>query len=101
MSLAIELEDLRKTFDGEVRALDGVSFEVETGTIFGLLGPNGAGKTTVVRILTTVLQPDSGIARVLGHDVLTEADAVRRLIGLAGRTRRWTRISPERRTFGW
>jgi daunorubicin resistance ABC transporter ATP-binding subunit len=84
MSLAIELEDLRKTFDGEVRALDGVSFEVETGTIFGLLGPNGAGKTTVVRILTTVLQPDSGIARVLGHDVLTEADAVRRLIGLAG-----------------
>ncbi len=84
MSLAIELEDLRKTFGGTVRALDGVSFGVETGTIFGLLGPNGAGKTTVVRILTTVLRPDSGVARVLGHDVMTEPDLVRTLIGLAG-----------------
>ena len=84
MSLAIELEDLRKTFGGTVRALDGVSFGVETGTIFGLLGPNGAGKTTVVRILTTVLRPDSGTARVLGHDVMTDPDVVRALIGLAG-----------------
>jgi ABC-2 type transport system ATP-binding protein len=67
-----------------VRALDGVSFGVEQGTIFGLLGPNGAGKTTAVRILTTVLQPDSGVARVLGHDVAAEPDVVRRLIGLAG-----------------
>ena len=56
MTLAIEVEDLRKTFGGTVMALDGVSFGVETGTIFGLLGPNGAGKTTAVRILTTVLQ---------------------------------------------
>ena len=84
MALAIELEDLHKTFGHTVRALDGVSFGVEQGTIFGLLGPNGAGKTTAVRILTTVLQPDSGVARVLGHDVAAEPDVVRRLIGLAG-----------------
>jgi ABC-2 type transport system ATP-binding protein len=84
MTLAIQLEDLRKTFGGGVRALDGVSLGVEAGTIFGLLGPNGAGKTTAVRILTTVLQPDSGTARVLGHDVATEPDLVRTLIGLAG-----------------
>jgi len=84
MTLAIQLEDLHKTFGHTVRALDGVSFGVEQGTIFGLLGPNGAGKTTAVRILTTVLQPDSGVARVLGHDVAAEPDVVRRLIGLAG-----------------
>ena len=84
MTLAIQLEDLHKTFGHAVRALDGVSFGVEQGTIFGLLGPNGAGKTTAVRILTTVLQPDSGVARVLGHDVAAEPDVVRRLIGLAG-----------------
>ena len=84
MTLAIQLEDLHKTFGHTVRALDGVSFGVETGAIFGLLGPNGAGKTTVVRILTTVLAADSGRAFVLGHDVRTEPDVVRRLIGLAG-----------------
>ncbi|MGO9965589.1 MAG: ATP-binding cassette domain-containing protein [Acidimicrobiales bacterium] len=84
MTLAIELEDLHKTFSKNVKALDGVSFAVEQGTIFGLLGPNGAGKTTAVRVLTTVLQPDSGVARVLGHDVTAEPDIVRRLIGLAG-----------------
>ena len=84
MPVAIELEDLRKTFGHTVRALDGVSFEVDTGTIFGLLGPNGAGKTTIVRILTTVLRADGGVARVLGHDVTAEPAAVRALIGLAG-----------------
>jgi len=84
MTVAIQLEDLRKTFGHTVKALDGVSFGVETGAIFGLLGPNGAGKTTVVRILTTVLRADSGTARVLGHDVVSESNAVRRLIGLAG-----------------
>jgi len=86
MTFAIQLEDLRKTFGHTVRALDGVSFDIEPGTIFGLLGPNGAGKTTVVRILTTVLRADSGHARVLGHDVMTEPDEVRTLIGLAGQS---------------
>jgi ABC-2 type transport system ATP-binding protein len=83
MENAIVVQDLRKRF-GEVTALDGVSFEVEGGTVFGLLGPNGAGKTTAVRVLATVLRPDSGRAEVLGRDVLREADAVRRRIGLAG-----------------
>jgi len=84
MSYAIEAENLEKTFGGSVRALDGVSFAVEEGTVFGLLGPNGAGKTTAVRILTTIVDPDAGIARVLGHDVVSEAGRVRSLIGLAG-----------------
>ncbi|MGH9028893.1 MAG: ATP-binding cassette domain-containing protein, partial [Acidimicrobiales bacterium] len=84
MPMAIEAEHLEKTFGGEVRALDGVSFEVQEGTVFGLLGPNGAGKTTAVRILTTILDPDGGRGRVLGHDVVAEARLVRRLIGLAG-----------------
>jgi daunorubicin resistance ABC transporter ATP-binding subunit len=81
---AIEVEDLEKTFKGDVRALSGVTFSVEEGTVFGLLGPNGAGKTTVVRILTTILQPDKGVARVLGHDVMRQPDVVRSLFGLAG-----------------
>jgi ABC-2 type transport system ATP-binding protein len=64
--------------------LDGVSLHVEEGTILGLLGPNGAGKTTAVRILSTILSPDSGSGSILGHDVVKEADTVRRIIGLAG-----------------
>jgi ABC-2 type transport system ATP-binding protein len=86
MPYSIEVEDLKKTFTGklEVRALDGVSFAVEEGTVFGLLGPNGSGKTTAVRILTTILQADSGHARVLGYDVAKKASLVRSLIGLAG-----------------
>jgi ABC-2 type transport system ATP-binding protein len=82
---AVEARDLVKVFKkGNVRALDGVSLEVEAGTVLGLLGPNGAGKTTAVRILSTILAPDSGHASVLGHDVVREAETVRRLIGLAG-----------------
>ena len=86
MPHSIEVEDLKKTFTGKlkVRALDGVSFGVEEGTVFGLLGPNGSGKTTAVRILTTILQADSGHARVLGYDVAKRAGLVRSLIGLAG-----------------
>ena len=80
---AIVVRDLKKRF-GDVVALDGISFSVPTGTVFGLLGPNGAGKTTAIRILTTILGPDEGSATVLGHDVLKNPDAVRRIIGLAG-----------------
>ena len=85
-SLAVEAQDLVKIFSGkrEVRALDGVSFSVERGTVLGMLGPNGAGKTTAVRILSTILVPDRGRAAVLGHDVVRQAATVRRLIGLAG-----------------
>ena len=79
-------QDLVKVFGGrrEVRALDGVSFSVAPASVLGLLGPNGAGKTTAVRVLTTILVPDRGRGTVLGHDVVTEADTVRGLIGLAG-----------------
>ncbi len=86
MPYAIEADALQKTFSGKhpVHALDGVSFNVEEGRVFGLLGPNGSGKTTAVRVLTTILKADSGSARVLGHDVRQEAGLVRSLIGLAG-----------------
>jgi len=86
MNHAIEADNLVKTFKGkrQVRALDGVSFAVEEGTVFGLLGPNGSGKTTAVRVLTTILRQDGGQARVLGHDVQKQAALVRTLIGLAG-----------------
>jgi ABC-2 type transport system ATP-binding protein len=82
---AVEAHDLVKVFPrGKVRALDGVSLQVESGTVLGLLGPNGAGKTTAVRILSTILSPDSGRATILGFDVVKEAQKVRRIIGLAG-----------------
>lgn len=84
MTFAIEAEGLVKEFKGGIRAVDGLSLQVEAGTVFGLLGPNGAGKTTVVRILTTVFLPDSGRASVLGHDIVAEAETVRANIGLAG-----------------
>ena len=77
---AIVVNDLRKRY-GEVQALDGVSFAVREGEVFGLLGPNGAGKSTTVRTLVTLTAPDSGSASVAGHDVAREQAAVRRLIG--------------------
>ena len=80
---AVVVQDLIKTY-GETRALDGVSLAVSEGTVLGLLGPNGAGKTTVVRVLTTLLAPDSGSARILDLDVLAQPADVRRRIGLAG-----------------
>ncbi|MCX5991480.1 MAG: ATP-binding cassette domain-containing protein [Chloroflexi bacterium] len=80
---AIVTEGLYKSF-GAVKALDGVALVVQPGTVMALLGPNGAGKTTVIRILATLMRPDSGRAEVLGHDVLREAVVVRSLIGLTG-----------------
>ncbi|MFF7773355.1 ATP-binding cassette domain-containing protein [Streptomyces tanashiensis] len=80
---AIYAEGLVKTF-GDVRALDGVDLDVPEGTVLGLLGPNGAGKTTAVRVLTTLIKPDSGRAVVAGVDVLRHPDEVRRSIGLSG-----------------
>jgi ABC-2 type transport system ATP-binding protein len=84
MTNAIEADGLVKTYRGGVRALDGVSFEVGAGTVFGLLGPNGAGKSTTVKILTTLSRPNEGDARVLGIDVLRQPDRVRRVIGVVG-----------------
>ncbi|HET6944683.1 MAG TPA: ATP-binding cassette domain-containing protein [Gaiellaceae bacterium] len=84
MDSAITARGLVKTYPKGVRALDGVTFEVEQGTIFGLLGPNGAGKSTTVKILTTLTAPDSGEARVAGFDVLREQQSVRRAIGVVG-----------------
>jgi ABC-2 type transport system ATP-binding protein len=81
-SSAIEAEGLVKEYPGEVRALDGLSFAVEEGTVFGLLGPNGAGKSTAVRILTTLARADAGTARVAGHDVSAEPALVRSTIGV-------------------
>jgi ABC-2 type transport system ATP-binding protein len=80
-SATIEARDLTKTYK-DVRALDGLGFAVEAGTVFGLLGPNGAGKSTTVKILTTLTRPDSGQASVAGVDVLRHPDRVRRAIGL-------------------
>ncbi|MFI7544147.1 ATP-binding cassette domain-containing protein [Actinoplanes sp. NPDC049599] len=82
-SPAIETSGLVKIF-GDNRAVDGVDLTVPAGTVYGLLGPNGAGKTTVVRMLATLLRPDGGSARVFGHDILHEADAVRARVSLTG-----------------
>jgi ABC-2 type transport system ATP-binding protein len=82
-NLAIEASGLVKTF-GDVRAVDGVDLVVRRGSVYGVLGPNGAGKTTTIRMLTTLLAPDGGSARVLGHDIVAEADAVRGLVSLTG-----------------
>jgi ABC-2 type transport system ATP-binding protein len=79
----IEARDVAKRF-GKTQALSGVSFDVGRGTVLGLLGPNGAGKTTMIRVLTTLLRPDAGQARVAGFDVVTDGQRVRSVIGLAG-----------------
>src|SRR6184192_490159 len=80
---AVRVEGVRKTF-GATAALAGVDLIVPEGTVFGLLGPNGAGKTTLVRVLATLLAPSAGHAEVFGRDVVSEAAAVRELLGLTG-----------------
>ena len=80
----VRVEGITKTFGDTVKALDSVSLEFQPGIIYGLLGPNGAGKTTLIRVLTTLLRPDSGRAEVAGVDVLAEPKAARTKIGLAG-----------------
>ena len=81
--LAIETTGLVKCF-GETRAVDGVDLAVRPGSVYGVLGPNGAGKTTTIRMLATLIRPDAGSARVLGHDIVSEADAVRGAVSLTG-----------------
>ena len=99
--VAIEAEGLRKSY-GDVRALDGIDLRVPAGTVLGLLGPNGAGKTTAVRILTTLLPPDGGSARVAGLDVARERRQLRsRRSASPASTRRSTRTSPGPRTWRW
>jgi ABC-2 type transport system ATP-binding protein len=82
-ALAIEANGLVKTF-GDTRAVDGVDLAVRRGSVYGVLGPNGAGKTTTIRMLATLLRPDAGSAKVLGHDIVAEADAVRGVVSLTG-----------------
>src|SRR5689334_20742343 len=84
---AVTAEGLVKTYkarSGPVRALDGLDLVVAEGTVLGLLGPNGAGKTTTVRVLATLLRPDSGRASVAGLDVVAQAQQLRSVIGLSG-----------------
>jgi len=81
--LAIEATGLVKSF-GDTRAVDGVDLAVRRGSVYGVLGPNGAGKTTTIRMLATLIRPDAGSARVLGHDIEREADEVRGLVTLTG-----------------
>ncbi len=83
MAHAVEAEGLEREFKGGIKAVDGVDIQVDAGEVYGFLGPNGAGKSTTVRILTTLLRPTGGVARVAGRDVVTDAPGVRRSIGVA------------------
>jgi ABC-2 type transport system ATP-binding protein len=82
-TLAVEAQGLAKAF-GETKAVNGVDLTVRSGMVYGVLGPNGAGKTTVLRMLATLLRPDGGSARVFGHDVVRESEAVRKLVSMTG-----------------
>src|SRR5438552_6357842 len=106
---AVAVEDVTRVFeprrkrDARVVALDHVSLTIPVGEIHGLLGPNGAGKTTLVKILSTVLLPTGGTARVLGHDVVSETKAVRPLIGIVfgGERGLYTRLTARKNLEYW
>ena len=95
----IEVRDLVKVYGGETRALDGITFEVAPGELFGFLGPNGAGKTTTIRILATLLKPTAGTARVAGFDVAAHPHEVRKRLGLAMQTPALDTFSTGRETL--
>ncbi|MHB1004188.1 MAG: ATP-binding cassette domain-containing protein [Chloroflexota bacterium] len=95
----IEVHDLVKVYGGETRALDGVTFDVSAGELFGFLGPNGAGKTTTIRILATLLRATSGTARVAGFDVASQPHEVRKRLGLAMQTPTLDQFSTGRETL--
>jgi len=80
-AIAIQVENLRKSF-GDINAVQGVSFNVQPGEIFGLLGPNGAGKTTTIAMLATLLRPDDGDAWVMGHSIRRDPLAVKAVLGV-------------------
>ncbi len=93
--IAIQAKDLTRTF-GEIRAVDGLTLETERGKVFGFLGPNGAGKTTTIRLLLGLLAPSSGSAQVLGYDLATQADEIRRRTGaLLEQTALYERLSAQ------
>jgi ABC-2 type transport system ATP-binding protein len=95
----IEVTDLVKIYSGDTRALDGISFSVAPGELFGFLGPNGAGKTTTIRVLATLLRPTSGTARVAGYEVTAHPDEVRHSLGLAMQTPALDAFSTGRETL--
>jgi ABC-2 type transport system ATP-binding protein len=99
MANIIEVSDLVKLYGADTRALDGITFSVAPGELFGFLGPNGAGKTTTIRILATLLRPTSGTARVAGFDVLRQSDEVRKRLGLAMQTPTLDAFSTGRETL--
>ena len=98
-AVAIRTAELVKVYGGQTRALDGITFEVEPGELFGLLGPNGAGKTTTIRILSTLLHPTAGSAWVLGFDVTKHPREVRHRLGLAMQTPTLDAFSTGRETL--
>ena len=98
-SAIIEVQDLVKVYGGDTRAVDGISFAVATGELFGFLGPNGAGKTTTIRILATLLEPTAGVARLAGFDVTKHPAEVRKRLGLAQQTPALDAFSTGRETL--
>ena len=99
MSALIDVQDLVKVYGADNRAVDGITFAVQPGELFGFLGPNGAGKTTTIRILATLLDATSGVARVAGFDVATQPYEVRRRLGLAMQTPTLDAFSTGRETL--